>query len=104
MIIVIADFSIVPGNEARYVSINERLEHALRKCDGFLACERYQHFVFRNKLLSVTTWTDEAALASWQASAPFMVAMAETEIFAHYRVRIAKVVLALGSADRVDVR
>ncbi len=83
-----------PMAEARYLEIAERLRSVVHRVDGFVSIERGKAVGDGRGMLSVSYWRDEAAVAAWRAETTHHMAqiVGRREIFADYRLRVAKVV------------
>lgn len=97
-------FEAVPADDGRaaYLEAAAELAPALRACDGFLAIERYQSLAQPAKLLSLSFWRDEEAIAAWrnrEEHRAIQVAGRE-RLFTDYRLRVANVLRDYGLHDR----
>lgn len=92
------------GHAGRYFDIAAALRPELDAIDGFLGIERFQSLADPAKLLSLSWWRDEAAVARWRSAERHRAAQAEGRetIFADYRLRIASVVRDYGPNDRAQ--
>jgi heme-degrading monooxygenase HmoA len=70
--------------------------------DGFISVERFQSLTNSDKLLSLSFWRDEAAVADWRGRAGHRAAQAagRNGVFRDYRLRIAAVVRDYGMTER----
>ena len=97
-------FEAVPnaGREAEYFQIAADLAGALAEADGFISVERFQSLGDPGKLLSLSFWRDEAAVARWRTHGPHRSAQGagRNGVFADYRLRVAAVVRDYGLARR----
>lgn len=97
-------FEAWPADDARadYLSIAAALRPELEKIDGFVAIERFQSLADPDKLLSLSWWRDEAAIAAWRAFDRHRDAQraGRERIFRDYRLRVATVVRDYGMDDR----
>lgn len=97
-------FEAWPHEAARddYLSIAAALRPELEKIDGFISIERFQSLADPLKLLSLSWWRDEAAIAAWREFAPHRGAQAagRERIFRDYRLRVAAVMRDYGMNDR----
>jgi len=61
-------FEVVPEPERRqdYLDIGARLRPELEKIDGFVSIERFGSLAQPGKILSLSFWRDEAAVARWR--------------------------------------
>jgi heme-degrading monooxygenase HmoA len=72
--------------------------------DGFISVERFQSLTTPGKLLSLSFWRDEAAVAVWRNHRPHRLAQAAGRggIFADYRLRVVSVIRDYGPRDRAE--
>ena len=92
------------GQAARYLDLAADLKPALAEIDGFLSIERFESLAEPGKLLSLSFWRDEAAVAAWRGREVHRAAQAlgRGEVFRDYRLRIATVARDYGMADRAQ--
>jgi heme-degrading monooxygenase HmoA len=104
MIAVLFEAWPVPELSDRYFELAAALRPELDAIDGFLGIERFESLAEPGKLLSLSWWRDEAAVAAWRRAEQHRVAQAEgrAEIFRDYRLRIATVVRDYGMHDRAQ--
>lgn len=97
-------FEVVPnaGHRDEYLDIAARLKPKLAEIPGFISIERFQSLSDPNKLLSLSFWTDEEAVAQWRNVEAHRHAQAKgrASVFADYRLRIAGVVRDYGMNQR----
>lgn len=93
MHVVIFEVEPKEGCEDAYLDIAAELKPELQKIDGFISVERFRSLVNPGKLLSLSTWRDEAAVKAWREHAEHRVAQArgKADLFARYRIRVAEV-------------
>ena len=105
MIAVIFEVWPAPGGESAYLDIAASLRDELEGIDGFLSVERFRSIADPGKLLSLSFFRDEAAVAEWRNRPHHRDAQAagRAGIFADYRLRIAAVVRDYGMHDRAEV-
>ena len=74
----------------------------LESVDGFISVERFQSLTDPVKLLSLSFWRDETAVASWRLHAEHRVTQAagRAGIFRDYRLRVAAVLRDYGMTER----
>ena len=102
MIAVIFEVWPKPERRQEYLDIAAALRPHLETIDGFISVERFESLSEPGKLLSLSFWRDEAAVARWRQ----MDAHRSTQqagrggIFANYRLRVAAVVRDYGMHDR----
>jgi len=99
-------FEVVPEPERRqdYLDIAARLRPELEKIDGFLSIERFESLIQPGKILSLSFWRDEAAVARWRRHEQHRDAQVagRTGIFRDYRLRAASVVRDYGMNERAE--
>lgn len=102
MIAVIFEVWPSDGRRQEYLDIAADLRPLLEDIDGFISIERFESLTEPGKILSLSFWRDEAAVAAWRSLAPHREAQRRGRggIFANYRLRIAGVVRDYGMADR----
>jgi heme-degrading monooxygenase HmoA len=104
MIAVIFEVWPADGHRQTYLDIAASLRPELEHIDGFISIERFQSLTDETKLLSLSFWRDEAAVAAWRNLAAHRAAQASgrSEIFADYRLRVAGVIRDYGMNDRAE--
>ncbi|MDA1098345.1 MAG: antibiotic biosynthesis monooxygenase [Proteobacteria bacterium] len=102
MIAVIFEVEPHPEHRQRYLDIAARLRPQLEQIDGFISIERFQSLADANRILSISFFRDEAAVAAWRNLAAHRDAQAEgrSTLFRDYRIRIAGVIRDYGLSDR----
>ena len=72
--------------------------------DGFISVERFQSLTEPDKLLSLSFWRDEEAVASWRSRAGHRTAQSagRQAIFRDYRLRVAAVIRDYGMSERCE--
>jgi heme-degrading monooxygenase HmoA len=97
-------FEVVPGEgkKQEYLDIAARLKPELEKIDGFISIERFQSLTHPDKILSLSFWRDEQAIAHWRNLELHREAQAKGReyIFKDYHLRIADVVRDYRMFDR----
>jgi heme-degrading monooxygenase HmoA len=90
------------GRRQRYLDLAAALRPALDEIDGFLSIERFQSLEEPAKLLSLSFWRDEAAVAAWRNMPAHRATQAEGRgsVFTDYRLRVAAVLRDYGMTDR----
>lgn len=104
MIAVIFEVWPADGHKQTYLDIAASLRPELEKIDGFLSIERFQSLVDDSKLLSLSFWRDEAAVAAWRNVEHHREAQkrGREDVFRDYRLRIASVVRDYGMTERAE--
>ena len=93
MHVVIFEVEPKDGSRESYLDLAAALREELEKIEGFISVERFESLVNPGKILSLSTWEDEAAIARWRRHAHHdnaQVAGRES-LFARYRIRVASV-------------
>lgn len=104
MMAVIFEVLPAPGQQDAYLGAAAALRPVLEQVDGFISIERFESLSEPGKLLSLSFWRDEDAVARWRQ----MEAHRSTQqagragIFADYRLRVAAVVRDYGMHDRAQ--
>ena len=102
MIAVIFEVEPAEGRMDDYLDHAARLRPALEKMPGFLSVERFRSLSNPAKLLSLSFWADEAAVAGWRNHMGHRETQAAGRggIFAGYRLRVASVLRDYGMNER----
>jgi heme-degrading monooxygenase HmoA len=99
-------FEVEPeaGRVQDYLDIAARLRPELEKIDGFISIERFQSLSQEGKILSLSFWRDEEAIARWRQQEQHQVAQraGRDRIFRDYRIRVAAVVRDYGMYERAQ--
>jgi heme-degrading monooxygenase HmoA len=97
-------FEVIPadGRKGDYLDHAARLKGELERVDGFISVERFQSLTNPDKLLSLSFWRDEAAVADWRGRAGHRATQAagRNGIFRDYRLRVAAVARDYGMTER----
>ena len=104
MIAVIFEVEPHEGGRDDYFRIAAKLRPLLDRIDGFISIERYRSLSDPDRILSLSFWRDEAAIAQWRTLEAHRAAQGEgrSRIFRDYRLRIAQVVRDYGMNDRAE--
>ena len=104
MIAVIFEVWPAPGERETYLDIAAALRPLLDEIDGFVSIERFASLSDPGKLLSLSFWRDEAAIAQWRNLEAHRVAQSKgrSGVFSDYRLRIAAIVRGYGLRDRTE--
>lgn len=102
MMAVIFEVTPAPGQRNAYLAAAAALRPLLEQIDGFISIERFESLSEPGKLLSLSFWRDEAAVAQWRQADPHRATQqaGRAHIFADYRLRVAAVVRDYGLRDR----
>lgn len=104
MIAVIFEAETSADAQAEYLDWAAELRPLLNDIDGFISIERFQSLTTSGRVLSLSFWRDEAAVARWRALPEHRRAQAtgRDHVFAGYRLRIAEVLRDYGLNDRAE--
>lgn len=104
MIAVLFEAIPAPGQQEQYLTIAASLRTELEAIDGYISVERYASLTTPGKLLSLSFFRDEAAVAAWRNRPGHRAAQAagRAAVFADYRIRIAAVLRDYGLTERGD--
>lgn len=104
MIAVLFEVIPAPGRRQEYLDLAAQLRPQLERIDGFLSVERFASLSDGGKILSLSFWRDETAVAAWRRLEAHREAQerGRAGIFADYRLRIATVVRDYGLEDRAQ--
>lgn len=104
MIAVIFEVFPAEGRRENYLDIAAKLRPELEKIDGFISVERFESLTHPGKLLSVSFFRDEAAVAEWRNTDFHREAQAAGRggVFADYRLRVAGVIRDYGMFERAE--
>lgn len=104
MVVVIFEVWPAAGRQPDYLDIAAQLRPELEKVDGFVSVERFESLTVPGKLLSLSFWRDEAAVADWRRTEAHRAAQGRGRggVFAGYRLRVASVIRDYGMDDRAQ--
>jgi len=104
MIAVIFEVVPAPGRRGDYLALAAGLRDELMGMDGFISIERFESLSERGKVLSLSFWRDEDAVAGWRRMAAHRDAqrLGRDGVFADYRLRVAGVVRDYGLHRRTE--
>ena len=85
-----------------YLDIAVEMRTMVEEVDGFLSVERFQSLTNPGKLLSLSFFEDEAAMARWRALAAHRAAQSKGRggLFDDYRLRVTQAIRDYGKYDR----
>jgi heme-degrading monooxygenase HmoA len=94
MHVVIFEVEPTEDGRATYLEIAGKLRAELETIDGFISIERFESLVTPGKVLSLSTWRDEASIQRWRERETHRAAQdrGRDELFKRYRIRVADVV------------
>ena len=104
MIGVIFEVWPAEGRRQEYLDLAAELRPLLHQIDGFISIERFESIIGEGKLLSLSFFRDEEAVAAWRAIAEHRVAQARgrSGIFLDYRLRVVGTIRDYGMHDRAQ--
>lgn len=104
MIAVLFEARPAPGRKAAYLELASALRVELERTDGFLSVERFESLSEPGKLLSLSFWRDEEAVAVWRNAPAHRVTQAEGRgrVFETYRLRVATILRDYGMDERAQ--
>ncbi len=104
MIAVLFEAWPAAGQQPHYLDLATALRPELDRIDGFISIERFESLAAPGKLLSLSYWRDEAAVAAWRNTPAHRATQVKgrEQVFRDYRLRIAQVVRDYGMSDRAE--
>ncbi|MDK3016630.1 antibiotic biosynthesis monooxygenase family protein [Pseudodonghicola flavimaris] len=104
MIAIIFEVEPAEGATAAYLDIAAEMRPLAEEIEGFISVERFESLTQPGKLLSLSFWEDEAAVARWRQLAAHRQAQASGRggLFRDYRLRVAHVLRDYGLTDRAE--
>jgi heme-degrading monooxygenase HmoA len=102
MIAVIFEVMPAEGHRQTYLDLAAGLRKELDGIDGFLSIERFESLTQPGKILSLSFWRDEDAVARWRNLPSHRSAQGKGRggVFKDYRLRVASVLRDYGLEDR----
>jgi heme-degrading monooxygenase HmoA len=102
MIAVIFEVEPAAGRFDEYLDHAARLRPELEQVPGFISVERFRSLTNPDKLLSLSFWENEAAVACWRSNEMHRTSQAagRAGIFADYRLRVVQVRRDYGMHER----
>lgn len=104
MIAVIFEVWPEPDRKQEYLDIAASLRPLLEQVDGFISIERFESLSEPGKILSLSVFRDEAAVARWRQLEQHRTAQTQGRdgIFRDYRLRVAGVIRDYGMTQRAQ--
>ncbi|UPT64311.1 MAG: antibiotic biosynthesis monooxygenase [Hyphomonadaceae bacterium JAD_PAG50586_4] len=95
-------FEVEPADRDAYFRIAGELRALLDDIDGFISIERFQSLSDEGRVLSLSFWRDESAIAQWRVLEAHRAAQAlgRRDVLHNYRLRVAHVVRDYGMLER----
>ncbi|MBX9905477.1 MAG: antibiotic biosynthesis monooxygenase [Burkholderiales bacterium] len=105
MIAIIFEVWPAAGRRQEYLDLAASLRPLLEQVDGFISIERFESLNEPGKILSLSVFRDEAAVARWRALERHREAqvLGRGGIFRDYRLRVAGVIRDYGMTERAQV-
>lgn len=102
MIAVIFEVEPADGRKQDYLDIAAEMRPMLDDVEGFISVERFQSLTDPRKILSLSFFEDEAAVARWRILSAHRGAQKKgrSGVFDDYRLRIASVIRDYGMFNR----
>ena len=102
MIAVIFEVWPKPEHKQDYLDLAAELRPILETIDGFISIERFESLTEKGKILSLSFFRDEEAVAAWRNIPQHRGAQSKgrATILDNYRLRIAGVIRDYGMNDR----
>ncbi|WP_424966827.1 antibiotic biosynthesis monooxygenase family protein [Dinoroseobacter sp. S375] len=102
MIAVIFEVYPAEGKTDAYLAMAAEMRPLVEEIDGFLSVERFESLTTPGKLLSVSFFRDEEALADWRRLTKHRQAQkaGRETMFSDYRLRVAHVLRDYGMTER----
>ncbi|MGI6486551.1 MAG: antibiotic biosynthesis monooxygenase [Thermoanaerobacterales bacterium] len=102
MIAVIFEVFVNEEYKQEYLEIAAKIRPKLAQIKGFISIERFQSLSNPGKMLSISFWENEEALAQWRNFADHREAQKRSReaLFGDYRLRVAAVVRDYSRDDR----
>ncbi len=104
MIAVLFEVWPAEGRTQHYLDLAAALKNELSQLDGFVSIERFESLSEPGKLLSLSFFRDEDAVARWRNTAHHRATQSKgrSGVFSDYRLRVAHVVRDYGLTDRAQ--
>ena len=104
MIAVIFEVEPAKGRKGDYLDIAAEMRPLLDDIEGFISVERFQSLADPRKILSLSFFEDEEAIARWRNLNAHRGAQTKGRggVFDGYRLRIASVIRDYGMLDRAQ--
>jgi heme-degrading monooxygenase HmoA len=105
MIAVLFEVEPATGRREAYLEQAAKLLPRLRAIDGFVSIERFASLSDPGKILSLSFFRDEAAVAAWRNDEQHRLsqALGRAGLFSAYRLRVAEVRRDYGQAERAEI-
>ncbi|MEQ1819992.1 MAG: antibiotic biosynthesis monooxygenase [Terricaulis sp.] len=97
-------FEVEPADRDAYFRIAGELRPLPDTIDGFISIERFQSVSDTSRILSLSFWRDEEAVAAWRNVEAHRGAQSvgRGDVLCDYRLRVAEVVRDYGMRERAE--
>jgi len=104
MYTVIFEVFIRDGKQDDYLQEAARLREHLPQMPGFISIERFESLYTEGKLLSLSYWESEEAIANWREFEAHRAAQqrGRDEVFDSYRISVAQVLRQYSDSERAQ--
>lgn len=104
MIAVIFEVFPAEGRKQEYLDIAKNLLPQLQTLDGFISIERFESLYTPGKILSLSYWRDEKAVAQWRNTEEHRLGQEKGRdgVFSDYRLRVVSIIRDYGMFDRAQ--
>jgi heme-degrading monooxygenase HmoA len=104
MIAVIFEVWPRPEHKQEYLDLAAELRPILETIDGFISVERFESLTEKGKILSLSFFRDEDAVAAWRNVPQHRKTQSKgrATIFENYHLRIAGVIRDYGMNERAQ--
>ncbi|MFM9853495.1 MAG: antibiotic biosynthesis monooxygenase family protein [Sphingomonadaceae bacterium] len=104
MIAVLFEVWPAEGKMQHYLDLATALKAELSQLDGFISIERFESLSEPGKLLSLSIFRDEEAVAHWRNTPHHRATQSKgrSGVFSDYRLRVAHVLRDYGMTDRAQ--
>jgi heme-degrading monooxygenase HmoA len=104
MIAVLFEVWPAKGKTQHYLDLAAALKNELSHLDGFVSIERFESLSEPGKLLSLSFFRDEDAVARWRNIDHHRATQSKgrSGVFSDYRLRVAHVLRDYGLTDRAQ--
>jgi heme-degrading monooxygenase HmoA len=104
MIAIIFESWPHPEQRERYLDLAAKLKPLLADIDGFISVERFESLTEPGKILSISFWRDEEAVAKWRQVEQHRRTQqaGRNAVFRDYRLRVASVIRDYGKDNREE--
>ncbi len=105
MIAVIFEVLPTVDGKQEYLEIAGELRQHLSSIEGFISIERFQSLVNPDKILSLSFWESEEAIAQWRNLEAHRTAQSKGRkaLFEDYRIRVGNIVRDYSLEQRQEV-